>query len=168
MDSADVNAGSYSVVSINLACTGKLSHTAKAMLHSLTRSVTRCAAAASCTDVDTTVRPHGTATSAPTKPWHTLMNSGKLSLQAQHVGRIFSVADAALTELEPTTAVATVAAADALREVLQAQEQLTNHCSEASLTQLIAVVRDTSPELQRACWLLVTQQETYKSQARIC
>ncbi|KAL0050590.1 hypothetical protein WJX82_002870 [Trebouxia sp. C0006] len=86
--------------------------------------------------------------------------------QAQHVGRIFSVADAALTELEPTTAVATVAAADALRKVLQAQEQLTNHCSEASLTQLIAVVRDTSPELQRACWLLVTQQETYKSQVK--
>lgn len=96
------------------------------------------------------------------------MNSGKLSLQAQHVGRIFSVADAALTELEPTTAVATVAAADALRKVLQAQEQLVNRCSETSLTQLIAVLRDTSPELQQACWLLVTQQEIYKSQARIC
>ena len=91
-----------------------------------------------------------------------------MSLQAQHVGRIVGVADAALNELEPTTAVATVAAADALRKVLQAQEQLTNHCSEASLTQLIAVVRDTSPEMQRACWLLVTQQEIYKSQARIC
>ncbi len=92
----------------------------------------------------------------------------KLSLQAQHVGRIFSVADAALSELEPSTAVATVAAADALRKVLQAQEQLINRCSEASLTQLVAVVRDTSPKLQQACWLLVTQQETYKSQARIC
>ena len=78
------------------------------------------------------------------------------------------MADAALSELEPSTAAATVAAADALREVLQAQEQLTNRCSEASLTQVIAVLRDTSPELQRACWLLVTQQESYKSQARIC
>ncbi len=91
-----------------------------------------------------------------------------MSLQAQHVSRIFGVADAALSELEPTTAVATVAAADALRKVLQAQEQLVNCCSESSLTQLIAVVKDTSPELHRACWLLVTQQEIYKSQARVC
>lgn len=78
------------------------------------------------------------------------------------------MADAALSELEPSTAVATVAAADALRRVLQAQEQLVNRCSETSLTQLIAVLRDTSPDLQRACWLLVTQQENYKFQARIC
>ncbi|KAL0025501.1 hypothetical protein WJX77_006736 [Trebouxia sp. C0004] len=86
--------------------------------------------------------------------------------QAQHVGRIFGVADVALGELEPSTAVAAVAAADALQKVLQAQEQLINRCSEASLTQFIAVLRDTSPELQRACWLLVTQQETYKSQVK--
>ena len=78
------------------------------------------------------------------------------------------MADTALSEVELTTAVATVAAADALRKVLQAQEQLVNRCSETSLTQLIAVLRDTSPELQQARWLLVTQQETYKSQARIC
>ncbi|KAL0035587.1 hypothetical protein WJX79_000785 [Trebouxia sp. C0005] len=86
--------------------------------------------------------------------------------QAQHVGSIFGMADAALSELEPSTAVATVAAADALRRVLQAQEQLVNRCSETSLTQLIAVLRDTSPDLQRACWLLVTQQENYKFQVK--
>ena len=129
-------------------------------------ALTNPTAAASCTGVDTTVRSDGTATSALIRPWYRLL--AKLSLQTQHVGRIFGVADAALSELEPSTAVATVAAADALRKVLQAQEQLINRCSEASLTQFIAVLRDTSPELQRACWLLVTQQETYKSQARIC
>ncbi len=48
--------------------------------------------AASCTDIDKTVIPDGTATSALTKPWHTLTNPGKLTLQAWHVGRTFSVA----------------------------------------------------------------------------
>ena len=79
---------------------------------------------------------------------------------------MFSVADDTLSELDPSMTEATLAAADALRKVLEAQEQLDSHCSEAYLKQLIAVVRETSPELQQACWLLVSQQEAYKSQVR--
>ena len=83
-------------------------------------------------------------------------------MQAEHVARIFGLADTALHELEPATAVAAVAAADALREVLEAQEQLSSHPSEASLKQLIAVLRATAPQLQQACWMLVSQQDDFK------
>ena len=79
---------------------------------------------------------------------------------------MFSAADDTLSELDPAVAEATLAAADALRRVLEAQGQLNSHRSEVSLKQLIAVLRETSPELQQACWLLVSQQEAYKSQAR--
>ena len=79
---------------------------------------------------------------------------------------MFRVADDTLSELDPAVAEATLAAADALRKVLEAQEQLNSHRSEVSLKQLIAVLRETSPELQQACWLLMSQQEAYKSQAR--
>lgn len=89
-----------------------------------------------------------------------------VELQAEQVGRMFTVARATLNELEPSTAAATVAAADALRQVLDAQAQLNSNRSEASLKQLIAVVRETAPELQQACWLLVSQQEVLKAHVR--
>ena len=81
------------------------------------------------------------------------------------MSRVFNIAKTAVHELEPATAVATVAAAEALRRVVGAQAQLDSHRTEASLKQLVAVVRDTAPELQQACWLLVSQHDVFKTQA---
>ena len=61
---------------------------------------------------------------------------------------------------------ATVAAADALRRVLQAQQKLSSRPSEAALKEVITALKETAPDLQQACWLLVSQQDELKSQVR--
>lgn len=85
-------------------------------------------------------------------------------LQAKHVRQLFAAADIALQQLQPASAGATVAAAEALRQVLEALEQLSCSPSEAALKQLIALLRANAPDLQQACWLLVSQQDTFKTQ----
>ena len=87
-------------------------------------------------------------------------------LQAQHVRQLFSAAHHAVQKLQPATAVATVQSAEALRTVLEAQQRLTSHPSEASLKQVITVLREAAPDLQQACWLLVSQQKDLKDQVR--
>ena len=87
-------------------------------------------------------------------------------LQAQHVGKIFSAAQDALHELQPATAVATIQSAEALRKVLEAEQQLRSRPSEAALKQVITELKEAAPDLQQACWLLVSQQEEVKSQVR--
>ena len=88
----------------------------------------------------------------------------RLLLQAQHISKVFSVAEGAVRELHPATAVATIASAEALRKVLEAQQQLSCHPSEAALKQVISTMREAAPELQQACWLLVSQQEELRAQ----
>lgn len=81
--------------------------------------------------------------------------------------KIFSVAQDTLHELQPATAAATVKSAEALRNVLEAQERLSSHPSEATLKQIVAILKEAAPDLQQACWLLVSQQEELKSQVRV-
>ena len=88
-------------------------------------------------------------------------------LQAHHVGKIFLIAQDTLHELQPATAVAAVKSAEALRQVLEAQERLSSHPSEATLKQVIAVLKEVAPDLQQACWLLVSQHQELKSQVRV-
>lgn len=83
------------------------------------------------------------------------------------MGNIFSIAQDTLDELQPATAAATVKSAEALRNVLEAQERLSSHPSEATLKQVIAVLKEAAPDLQQACWLLVSQQEELKSQVTV-
>lgn len=83
------------------------------------------------------------------------------------MSKVFSVAQDTLHELQPATAAATVKSAEALHEVLEAQERLSSHPSEATLKQIIAVLKEATPDLQQACWLLVSQQEELKSQVRV-
>ena len=85
-------------------------------------------------------------------------------MQAKDMAHIFTAADTALQTLQPATAVATIAAAEALRKVLEALEQLSCHTSEAALKQLIGLLRASAPELQQACWLLVSQQDTLRKE----
>ena len=80
------------------------------------------------------------------------------------MSKLFSVAEAALCELEPATAVATVTAAEALRRVLEAQQLLSSRPSEAALKQVITALTEAAPDLQQACWLLVLQQDELKLQ----
>ena len=89
-------------------------------------------------------------------------------MQANSVSSIFTAADTALQSLQPATAAATVAAAEALRKVLEALGQLSCHPSEAALKQLIELLRASAPELQQACWLLVSQQDDFRQQASLC
>ena len=83
------------------------------------------------------------------------------------MSNIFSIAQDTLHELQPATAVATVKSAEALRNVLEAQERLSSHPSEATLKQVIAILNEAAPDLQQACWLLVSQQEELKCQVRV-
>ncbi|KAL3136414.1 hypothetical protein ABBQ38_005672 [Trebouxia sp. C0009 RCD-2024] len=84
--------------------------------------------------------------------------------QAQHVRKLFSFAQDALHELQPATAVATVQSAEALRKVLEAQQRLSSHPCETTLKQVISALREAAPDLQQACWLLVSQQKDLKTQ----
>lgn len=87
-------------------------------------------------------------------------------LQAQHVRKIFSVAQHALHELQPTTAAATIQSAEALRKVLEAQQQLTSQPSETTLKQVVTTLREAAPDLRQACWLLVSLQKDLRTQVR--
>lgn len=80
--------------------------------------------------------------------------------------QLFSVAQDALQELQPATAVATVQSAEALRTVLEAQQRLMSHPSESTLKQVTTALREAAPDLQQACWLLVSQQKDLKAQVR--
>lgn len=78
--------------------------------------------------------------------------------------KIFTVAQDTLHGLQPATAVATVQSGEALHKVLEAQERLSSHPSEATLKQVIATLKEAAPDLRQACWLLVSQQEELKCQ----
>lgn len=80
--------------------------------------------------------------------------------------KLFSFAQDALHELQPATAVATVQSAEALRKVLEAQQRLSSHPCETTLKQVISALREAAPDLQQACWLLVSQQKDLKTQVR--
>lgn len=88
-------------------------------------------------------------------------------MQAHHVNDLYSVVDAAVQQLEPSNIESSLAAAEALRGVLEAQQTLQANPTEAALKQLLAVLKQAGEQLRQACWLLVTQHQTAKDEVNI-
>ena len=86
--------------------------------------------------------------------------------QAEHVSTLYGIVDEALHQVEPSSLEGSLVAAEALRSLLEAQETLQANPTEAALKQLLALLQQTSPALREACWLLVTQHDSYRKEAR--
>lgn len=65
---------------------------------------------------------------------------------------------------QPGSIEASVAAADTLHKVLEAHADLQADPTEAALKQFLALLQQAAPQLQEACWLLVTQHKSVRSE----
>lgn len=88
-------------------------------------------------------------------------------MQAHHVHDLYDVVDAAVQQFEPSNIESSLAAAEALRGVLEAQQALQANPTEAALKQLLAVLKQAAEQLRQACWLLVTQHQATRDEVYI-
>ena len=79
---------------------------------------------------------------------------------------LYDVIDEAVQHAEPSSLEASLAAAEALRNVLEGHETLQANPTEAALKELLAVLQQAAPRLREACWLLVTQHQTIRNEVR--
>ena len=73
----------------------------------------------------------------------------------------------AVQQVELSSLEASLAAAEALRSFLEAQETLQANPTQAALKQLLALLQQTSPTLREVCWLLATQHGTFRKEVNL-